>query len=1017
MVGAGTFATVYRGWDEALDVAVAIKVLAQNWSFDPETRARFIAEAQILRRAHGAKVVRVHDIGETDDGCPFFVMDFAEHGTVEGRLGDLATSGRGLLVEDVSRFARCLAEAVAEVHGLGVCHRDLKPSNLLLRVDPRSRASGGFPEDPVGTALVHADELLVVGDLGLARGLDGPTRLTSVVGTPGYMAPEQADAGSRVDERADIYACTALLHTVVTGRPPEAGSPADTDPAQVPPAVATLLLRGLAPDPADRFADTDEWLATVEEALDTSGEGWGGSAPTIAFVSTLSSLDRGTPRPSRRSAPVPGRSTNVVTSPGRRRRGRGRRPRSGLAVALAAAGATAVVAALVVAVVAARDPREAPQDLGAQTAGSEPAAEGPASAAALLESVDVAVAPDGTTYFTESAANRVRAVSPDGSIRTVAGTGRPGFSGDGGPAVKAQLQGPIGLALGDDGSVFVADSLNARVRRIGPDGRITTVAGSGSTGAVTAGMDARAAPIAPFDVGVLHDGSLAVTDPGNHRVWRVVDGKLAAFAGNGESGSGGDGTAAVDATLTFPLTVATRPGGAVLVADMYAGSVREVRPDGSIGTVASGLQIPTGVAATPLDDVVVTAATGHVVLRVDAHARVTILAGNGQPGDSGDGGPATDATFSFPAGVAVGPDSSVIVADAYANRVRRIGADGNVVLVAGGGPAGNAGDNGPAAGAALRGPGGMAFDGDGNLYVSEAYAGRVRRIDTDGTITTVVGQSLMGGGSRLNEAVSLPAGLAAGPDSTIYLAEYGGDRILAVPPAGGARVVAGTGVAGLSGDGGPGSVAQIDTPAGVWLDPDAALVFTDAGNNRVRRVGPDGTVDAVAGGPGLVDDGRPAQAGSVVLASPVGVVRAGDGTLFVAESDANRVRRIGTDGWSVVVAGTGEAGFSGDGGPAIAARLNGPQGIALASDGTLFVAESDGNRVRRIGPDGTITTVAGTGEAGFSGDGGPADAAELSGPENCIVGPDGALYVADTGNNRIRRIGTDATVATVAGAF
>lgn len=1022
-MGAGTFATVYRGRDEALDVAVAIKVLAQNWSFDPETRARFIAEAQVLRRAHGARVVRVHDIGEADDGCPFFVMDLAEHGTIEGRLGALAASGEALLVEDILRFARCLAEAVAEVHGLGVCHRDLKPSNLLLRVDPRGRTApiggGGVGVDPVGTTLVHADELLVVGDLGLARGLDGPTRLTSVVGTPGYMAPEQADAGARVDERADIYACTALLHTVVCGRPPEddtVAAPGAAGPA-VPAAVANLLVRGLAADPDARFADMQAWLAAVEDALDTSDEDWNGSDQPIAFVSTLSSLGRGAPRPSHRPVPPTGgfpgvAAPNAAIGGDGRRRGHGmRRPRLAVAVTVV------VVAAVVAAVALLRSPRASLPGATSQPSAAAAPDGAPAETAVLLDAADVAVAADGTTYVTESSANRVRTVSPDGVIRTVAGTGSPGYSGDGGPATKAQLQGPIGIALGQDGSVYVADTYNSRVRRIGSDGKITTVAGSGSTGAVTDGMDAKAAPIGPTDVAVMADGSLAVTDPGNHRVWRIAAGKVTALAGSGAAGVGGDFGAAIDATLMFPLTLATRPDGGLLVADMTAGSVREVRPDGSIQPVAAGLALPMGVAATPLGDVVVTSAGGHTVLQVDSRGAVTILAGTGQDASAGDDGPATDAAFSFPAGVDVGRDASVMIVDAYANRVRRIGPDGNVVHVAGGGPAGNAGDNAPATGAALRGPGGMAFDPDGNLYVAESIAGRVRRIGTDGIITTVVGQSLVGGGTRANEALNLPAGLAVGVDATLFVAEFGGDRIVAVPPIGTGRVVAGTGVAGLSGDGGPGAAAQVDSPTGVWLDPDGALVFADWGNNRVRRVAPDGTVGTIAGGPGLIDDGRSAAADAVVLASPVGVARAGDGTLFVAESDGNRVRRIDTEGWSVTVAGTGTAGFAGDGGPAVAARLNAPQGIALAADGTLFVAESSGNRVRRIDTDGTITTVAGTGEAGFSGDGGPAAAAELSSPENCIVDPGGALLVADTGNNRIRRIGEDGTITTVAGAF
>lgn len=1016
VLGSGTFATVYRGRDEALDVTVAVKVLADNWSFDPETRSRFIGEAQLLRRVDGTRVVRVHDIGQTDDACPFFVMDYAEHGTIEDRLGSLAAEGRTLSVEDVARFARQLAEGITEVHRLGVVHRDLKPSNLLLRSIRRPGSATDVDEGGgVGTALVNLDERLVVGDLGLARDLDGPTRLTAAVGTPGYMAPEQADPSGSIDARADIYAATAILHTVVAGAPPPEAVDAVAGEA-LPPAVAQLLQRGLARRREDRFPSAEEWLYAVETALDTVGEDWESPAVRVAFLRGLSTLTRSTPGVRRvPAATAPAPAAPQAAPPGRKR------PGMALVVGVTLA-AVAVVGGVVLLAANLGSDGSGPVTSAArgEMAGIDPS---PGATTRLIDPIDVTAAPDGTAFIVETSTNRVRRLSPDGTLSTVAGTGAPGFSGDGGPATRATLSYPLGAAAGPDGSLVVADNGNGRVRRITADGTISTVAGNGSSGSAEPGVDARSAALLPTDVEVMPDGRVLVAETRSHRVWAVDGTKLQPFAGSGRAGTTGDGGAAVDATFESPSAIAAAPDGSVYVIDDVAATVRRVGPDGTVSTfagtgtagfagdggpaTAAQLNSPQGIVVGADGTVYVGDVRNRRIRVIGVDGTISTIAGVGTRGYSGDGGPAVSAEFATPSSVAVGPAGELLVVDGYNNRVRGVDPGGTITTVAGTGPSGLAGDGGPATEAPLRLPQGLAFDPQGRLTVIEGYTSSIRRVDADGTINTV--------GTQPDVGLS---GLAIGPDALMFQTSGLTSQVLATLPDGRSGVVAGTGAgSGFSGDGGPAAAAQLNYPIGVVVDGSSLLV-ADSANNRVRRIDANGVITTVTG-TGLPQDdgGRDMPVASANLAQPYGVAVGPDASIYVTELAGNRVRRIHPDGVVTTVAGTGQAGFGGDGGPATSARLNGPAGIAVGGDGTVYITELKGHRVRRIGTDGIISTVAGTGEAGFGGDGGPGPEAELSAPAFCVIGPDAGLYISDSGNGRVRRVDATGTITTVAGAF
>jgi len=332
-----------------------------------------------------------------------------------------------------------------------------------------------------------------------------------------------------------------------------------------------------------------------------------------------------------------------------------------------------------------------------------------------------------------------------------------------------------------------------------------------------------------------------------------------------------------------------------------------------------------------------------------------------------------------------------------------------ISTVAGNGIGGFSGDGGSAMQASLAYPEGVAVAADGSLYIAEASNHRIRRIDPDGIITTVAGNGTYrfsgDGGPAVQAGLGFPRGVAVAADGSLYITDWWNHRIRRVGPDGIITTVAGNETYGFSGDGGPAVQASLDWPWGVAVAADGSLYIADADNDRIRRVGPDGIISTVAGN-GIYgfsgDEGPAVQAG---LRYPPGIAVAMDGSLYIADADNGRIRRVGPDGIISTVAGNGTYRFSGDGGPAVQAGIDWPWGVAVAADGSLYIASLRDSRIRRVGPDGTISTVAGNGTQGFSGDGVPAVQARLSYPAGVAVAADGSVYIADPGNNRIRRVG------------
>jgi sugar lactone lactonase YvrE len=328
--------------------------------------------------------------------------------------------------------------------------------------------------------------------------------------------------------------------------------------------------------------------------------------------------------------------------------------------------------------------------------------------------------------------------------------------------------------------------------------------------------------------------------------------------------------------------------------------------------------------------------------------------------------------------------------------------------LAGTGTPGFSGDGGLATDATLRNPGGLAVDASGNLYFADSGNHRVRKVSPTGIISTVAGIGQYGfsgdGGPATNARLDTPWGVAVDASGNLYIADSYNQRIRRVSPAGIISTVAGNGAGGFSGDGGLATNANLKFPMWVAVDGSGNLFITDTNNQRIRKVSPSGTISTAAGTGNLGFSGDGGPATSANLNYPSGLAVDGSGNLFIADTNNERVRMVSPSGTISTVAGTGTRGFSGDGGPAVSARLSIPYGLAVDGLGNLFIVDGGNYRVRKVSPLGRISTIAGAGIPGFSGDGGAATDAAINPYSGVAVNALGWPYIADTGNSRIRRM-------------
>jgi cysteine-rich repeat protein len=660
----------------------------------------------------------------------------------------------------------------------------------------------------------------------------------------------------------------------------------------------------------------------------------------------------------------------------------------------------------------------------------------PGTAIGLAEPSAIASDGLGRLYVADTGGHRIRRIDLDGSIMTVAGTGTAGFSGDGGPATNAQLAAPSGIAVDGLGRIFLADTENQRIRWIDVDGTIRTIAGTGIAGYDGDGSGAIFRQLAsPRGIAVDGFGSVFVADSENHRIRRIdVDGTIATIAGTGAAGFDGDGKAATTTELAIPFGVALDGVGRVVIADTGNHRIRRIELDGTMTTIAgtgidgfggdggpatsAELSAPVAVAVAGTSLIIADAFNARI-RAIASGGTITTLAGVGSTGFSGDGGAATAAELALPLGVASDDLGVIHVADASNHRIRRIDLAGTITTVAGTGGYGSGGDAGDASSAQLNDPFKVVPDAMGRLVIADTKNHRVRRVDSSGAITTIVGTGLFelsaDGGPAAATALANPTGIAFDSSGRLLIVDSHAHRVRRIELDGTISTVAGKGTAGFSGDGGPATSAELDTPYGVAIDSLDRILIADNRNHRIRRVETDGTITTIAGTGfgGFSGDDGPAT--SAQLRFPVDVAIDSTGRIFIADTSNHRIRRIDLAGTITTVAGTGVSGFGGDGGPATSAQLATPNSIAIDALGRLLLTDTFNHRIRRVAVDGTITTIAGTGTRGANGDGAAAVAAELSQPNAVAVDALGRVLVTDAKNNRIRRIEADGVITTIAG--
>jgi len=457
----------------------------------------------------------------------------------------------------------------------------------------------------------------------------------------------------------------------------------------------------------------------------------------------------------------------------------------------------------------------------------------------------------------------------------------------------------------------------------------------------------------------------------------------------------------------------------------------------------------------------------NCIFKVDPSGQMTLFAGTSRAGYSGDGGPATGAQVSSIKSIAFDSAGNAYIADFWTQRLRKVSTKGVITTVAGGGGTSPDVDGTAATSAFTDVMAGVAVDAAGTFYFSEFTYNQVRKVPSSGVLGTAAGNGTQGnsgdGGparsaelgrpyglafdnvgnlyiaDTLSNSVrkvtpegiistyfkmpnsGVPTGLAVDSAGDLYIADQQNSLILKVSSGGTATTVAGTSTAGFSGDGDAAASAQLNGPTGVAVDASGNLYIADTLNNRVRKVSSDGIITTVAGNGSLSYSGDGGPATSAQLNGPQGLAADHSGNVFIADFGNNRVRKISSSGIITTVAGNGVAGFSGDGGPAASAELNGPAGIAVDSAGDVFFADSVNNRVRKVSVAGIITTVAGNGSSPPEsinpiqvGDGEPATSAELSNPLGVAVDASGNLYIADTNDNAVRKVSTNGIISTVA---
>ncbi len=692
----------------------------------------------------------------------------------------------------------------------------------------------------------------------------------------------------------------------------------------------------------------------------------------------------------------------------------------------------------------------------------------------------IAVDAAGNVYVADELNSFIRKIDPTGMVSTFAGSSE-GFADGQGTAAK--FAGPKGVAVDAAGNVYVADRGNHSIRKISPTGFVTTLAGSSQ--GFADGQGAAAMFDSPSGVAVDAAGNVYVADFLNSRI-RVVSptGLVSTLAGSTSGYADGQGAAA---KFRAPIHLCLDPAGNVYVSDFGNWRIRKISPTGLVSTVAGGVKgIADGQGTAAMFDQIqgiardtegnlyvadpffefnfqtVQAINYDRVRKISPTGLVSTLAGSTRGYVDG---PVSGAKFSFPTGVAVDASGTVYVADANNQKIRRItqpvtitgylwsngattadlvatasgsytvrtiangctsaastpivvtvatpatptiSASGPTSLCTGGsvtltGPAmlsqvstfagsiqGTA--NGSGSAAQFSNPGNLAVDASGNLYVSEVTNHRIRKITPAGQVSTLAG-SVFGFAEGSGTAAKFdgPGGMAIDQSGNVYVADPGNNRIRRVTPLGLVSTFAGNATKGSVN--GTGTAAQFAVPSGVAIDASGNLYVTDFENHLIRKITPAGLVSTLAGSTQGTADGTGTGA---QFSQPYGIAINMDGDLIVSDYGSHRLRKVTPTGVVTTIAGSSQ-GFSD--GVGSAAKFNQVGGLTIDANNNIYLADKGNNRIRKITTSGLVSTFVGTTQGLTNGD---ETVAEFNGPTGVVVNQEGNLFVADFNNHLIR---------------
>ncbi len=583
---------------------------------------------------------------------------------------------------------------------------------------------------------------------------------------------------------------------------------------------------------------------------------------------------------------------------------------------------------------------------------------GPATDATLFSPQGVAKDALGNIYIADTWNNVIRKIDTSGIISTFAGT--PGFStfgGDGGPATDAWLKLPYAIVFDASGNLIISDQGNQRIRRVDTGGIISTIAGIGS-GAFSG--DGGAATAATFNqpAGLAIDaaGNIYVADVINARIRKInTSGIINTVAGDGTLGFGGDGSAATSAELYQPTGVFIDGSGNLLIADMVNQRIRKVNSFGVISTIAgngspalsgdggqataASLNYPTAITGDGSGNIYISDGMNNRIRKVSPSGIISTYAGSGST-SYGDGGPASAAQFKQVQYVAADKYGNTFIADAYHHKIRKVNAAGIITTVAGNGIAGFNGDGGAATAASFNCPMGIAFDKAGNMYVTDILNNRIRKVDTSGIISTFAGNgSTIFNGDGIaasSAAIRNPNFIAIDFSGIIYIGDQN-FRIRKVDTSGIITTIAGNGVPGVSADGTIAAMAKINQPYGLAVDKKNRVYFVD--KDKIRTIDTLGALVTITGADtqGYYGDGGAAT--NATFKVICGISFDNYGNLMIGDEGNDRLRIIDTNGIINTLAGNGTNGHSGDGGAATAAAVGRPTISSMDIYGNVYIVE------------------------------------------------------------------------------